>query len=507
MQEQLAEILAYVKGVIGHKWIIISIAWVVSLVGWGYVYHMPDKYTSEARVHVDTRTMLRPLLRGMAIQADVRGLVAIMQKLMFTQNNLVKVAELAGIEGDYSSENGRFEIANKLKGNVGISGGRDEIFSISYQSTSPVMAQKVVQAFLSVFSEQTQQSTMNDVDSAQRFIEEQIREYEQRLRNAEKARENFKRTNLGLLPGQGENQVGKIQSIQTNLEQIEMTISELFARKKVLQTQLDEAFESEDEWGLTETFDQGSEEDARITSLKQERDELLIKYTQNHPYIKAIESTIKELEQRIAEKDVVLDDEPSMEAMSNPYVQSIKAQINQVDAEIATLQSRSERYQKQLKQADEEFNSRLAIETEMQNLNRDYEAIKSNYLSLIQKREQASLSEKVDNQAAALKFRIADPANRPTEPSAPNRKLLYSVAFVIGLIVGIGIALLVVLIRPVFTSTRNLRAVTGLPVLGSISVYMTHEEIKKQKWNNYSFFAVSLLLLISYSGVMSLEML
>ncbi|WP_031433191.1 XrtA system polysaccharide chain length determinant [Methylomarinum vadi] len=507
MQEQLAEILSYVKGIISQKWIIIGIAWFFSLAGWGYVYSMPDKYTSKARVHVDTRTMLRPLLRGMAIQTDVRGLVAIMQKLMFTRDNLVKVAELAGIEGDYSSENGKFEIANKLKGNVGISGGRDEIFSISYQSTSPVMAQKVVQAFLSVFSEQTQQSTLGDVGSAQRFIEEQIREYEQRLRIAEKARENFKRENLGLLPGQGENQVSKIQSTQKNLEEIEMSISELFSKKEVLQTQLNEAIESEDEWGLTDTLDKDSEEGIRINSLKEKKDDLLIKYTLNHPYVKAIDSTIKELEQRIAEKKRTSDDEDKLEAMSNPYVQSIKAQINQVDAEIATLQSRTERYKKQLKQADEEFNTRLAIETEMQNLNRDYETIKGNYLRLIQKREQASLSEKVDNQAAALKFRVVDPANRPTSPSAPNRKLLYSAALSMGLIVGVGVALLVVLIRPVFTSTRNLRALTGLPVLGSISVYMTREEIKKQKLNNAIFVAVSLLLLISFSGVMTVELL
>ena len=142
----------------------------------------------------------------------------------------------------------------------------------------------------------------------------------------------------------------------------------------------------------------------------------------------------------------------------------------------------------------------------MQNLNRDYDAIRSNYLGLIERREQASLSEKVDNQAAALKFTIADPANLPTAPSAPNRMLLYSVILAISLIVGMGIALLVVLIRPVFTSTRNLRAVTGLPVLGSISVYMTREDITKRKIHNYIFFSIALLLLIVYSGVMAVEM-
>ncbi len=507
MHDQFAEILAYAKGVIRRRWVIVLFAWLTSVVGWTYVYEMPDKFNSEARVHVDTRTMLRPLLRGMAVQTDVRGLVAIMKKLMFTQKNMLKVAELAGIEGDYSSEKGRYKIVNQLKSNLKISGGREEIFSISYESTNPDTSQKVVQAVLSVFSEQTQQSTLNDVGTAQRFIDDQIREYEQRLRNAEKARENFKRVNLGLLPGQGEDQISKLQAIRSDLEQIEMTVAEMKARKKVLQMQLDEAFESDDEWGLTNFDSQDTEEDSRISSLKEQRDELLIKYTPNHPYVKAIDSTIKELEQRALEEEDTGEEEPSLEAMSNPYVQAIKTQINQVDAEIATLKSRAGMYQKTLKKVDEQFSTRLSIETEMKNLNRDYETIRANYIKLIERREQAALSEKVDNQASSLKFKIVDPANRPQKPSAPNRTLLYSVVLLAGLAIGIGIALLLVLIRPVFSTTKNLRAVTGLPVLGSVSVFLTDQQIRRQRLNNIVFYGVSLLLLTGYSGIMAKELL
>ncbi len=507
MQDQLADILAYVKGIISYKWVIVIFAWIICVAGWIYVHKMPDKYRSDARVQVDTRTMLRPLMRGLAVQSDVRGLVAIMKRLMFTQQNMLKVAELADMDGDYNTENGRYAIVNRLKSNLGISGGRSEIFSISYESTSSVMAQKVVQAVLSVFSEQTHLSTLNDMDSAQRFIDDQIRDYEQRLRNAEKARENFKRMNLGLLPGQGADQVSKIQAIHADMERIDMTVSEMYARKKVLQMQLDEALESDDEWGLTDMNAQGAEGDPRINSLLVQRDNLLIKYTENHPYIKSIDSTIKELQQRMAEKQDGLEDEPSLEAMSNPYVQSIKTQINQVDAEIATLKSRAKMYKVKLKQTDEEFNTRLAVETEMQNLNRDYNSIKSNYLSLIQRREQASLSEKVDAQASTFKLKIVDPANRPSKPTAPNRELLYSVVLAIGFVTGIGIALLLVLIRPVFTSPRNLRSVTGLPVLGSVSRFMTHEQIKKQKINNFMFFTASFLLIIVYCCFMASEIL
>ncbi len=509
MQDQLADILAYAYGVVRHKWIIIIFASVISLVGWAYVYTMPNKFTSEARVYVDTRTMLRPLLKGIAVQSDVRGLVTIMKKLMFTQENLLKVAKLAGLDGEYSSNKGRFDLTNILKEEMSISGGREEIFSIKYNSKSPLEAQQVVQAVLSVFSEQTQSSSQSDAGSAQRFIEEQIREYERRLRNSEQAMEKFKRANIGLLPGEGGNQVGRLQEIHAEMEQIELTISELKAKRSVLNAQMQEAFESEDEWGLTDIGDETlTEEEQRIQNLLEQKDGLLIKYTENHPYVKAIDSTIGELEKKIAQQSEELfdGDEGSLEAMSNPYVQKIKSEINQVDAEIATLRSRAERMEQKLVKVDDEFNMRLKVETEMQNLNRDYNTIKKNYVSMLQRREQANLSNRVDDQASALKFKIADPANRPIEPSAPNRPLLYSVVFLSSVIIGIGIALLLVLMRPVFSSPRDLRALTGLPVLGSVSNFHNAEEVKKQKINNLMFISIGVLLLLCYSGIMTMDL-
>jgi len=503
MQDQFAEIIAYAKGIARYKWVVIISAWIVCVAGWMFIYNMPDKYESKAKVHVDTRTMLRPLLRGIAVQADVRGLIAILKKLMFTQQNMLKVAELAGVKGDYDTDKGRYAIVSKLKENLKISGGRGEIFSISYDSENPVMAQKVVQAVLTVFSEQAAQSTLNDVDSAQRFIEDQIREYEKRLRNAEKARENFKRANLGLLPGENEGQVNKMQTLKAKIDQEKMKLSELNSKRKVLQYQLNEALESDEEWGLTDFSDKTSEEDSRIAALEKQKEELLFNYTEKHPRVMAIEARIKELRSRKAEKEAIIDDEPSYVAMSSPYVQTIKMAINQIDAERASIQARIRNYEQQLKEVDEQFNARLAIETEMQNLNRDYETIKANYQKLIERREQAALSEKADNQAAALKFKIADPANLPLKPTAPNRPLLYSVVLIGGLVVGVGIALILTLIKPVFISTRTLRNVTGLPVLGSVSIFLTDKEMRRRRLNNFAFYTLALLLLTGYSGVMA----
>ncbi|GAB4263429.1 MAG: Wzz/FepE/Etk N-terminal domain-containing protein [Methylomicrobium sp.] len=501
MQEQFAEILYYVKATLRYKWVIIITAWLICMPAWWYILNMPDKYTSTARVQVDTRTMLRPLLSGLAIQSDIRGMVAIMKQLMFTRQNLEKIAELAGMSVEEKTEAQKLGVVNKLKGNIRIDGGRDDIFNISYDASDPLEAKHVVQAVLTVFSEQTQRTALDDADSAQRFLLTQIQEYEQRLRNAEKARENFKRANIGMLPGQGGDQVGQIQQLNATLEETKLSLKELHSRKAVLQEQLLEAQESaEDEWGLA--LDANKAEDPRLTSLIAQRDELLLKYTEKHPSVKVLTDTIRAIQRRKSKEAAETQEEGPAVPLSNPFVQSIKASLNEIDAQMASVNSRIEAYKDKIAKLNEEFNQRLNIETEMQNLNRDYETIKSNYHALLQRREQANLSEKVDNQGTSLRFKIADPPNKPLSPSAPNRGLLYSAALGGSLVLGIALAFLAVLIKPTFIAANQIRNMTGLPVLGSITVIRNRKQTKKMRLQLIQYFAACTLLLTAYAGMM-----
>ncbi len=509
MQEKMTEFLFYLKGILKYKWIAITLAWLLCLSGWLIVFVMPNRYTSEAKVHVETRTMLRPLLHGMAMQPDVRALLRVMQSLMYTKDNLEQIIKLAGLDKGISNSFDLLEIMGDLKKNIQIIGGANDVFTIKYDSDNPDEAKNVVQAVLTVFSEKTQLSTLSGVDEAHHFIEAQIQEYETRLRNSERARENFKRVNLGLLPGQNSNQIGEIQQISSALEDAKLQLNEAMSRKAALKTQLDEALAGDD-WGIL-ADEKVEAEDSRITELKQKKDNLLIKYTVKHPEIVYIEKTIKKLEKESAEKKAKLS--PSNDlwvesaAMANPYIQTIKVAINDTDANIASIRSRVEMFEARLKTAQDELNSRLSVETEMQNLNRDYQTIKHNYEQLLLSREQASMSKKVDDQADALKFRIADAPNLPLEPSFPQRKLFYSAVLGLGSVFGLGVAFLIYLIRPTFITLTQVSQITGLPVLGAISFKSSPEEIKRNKRDTLISNAAIFGLVLVYIGFMVFDVL
>jgi hypothetical protein len=136
----------------------------------------------------------------------------------------------------------------------------------------------------------------------------------------------------------------------------------------------------------------------------------------------------------------------------------------------------------------------------MKNLNRDYETISKKYSDLLERREQAHITESVDDQTSRLKFKIADPPTKPTKPTSPNRMLFYSLILVGGIILGFAVAFLIYFIRPVFMSSRQVRVVTGLPSLGSVS--LTNQGISKQKGVDWVLLLTIASTISGYIGIM-----
>jgi polysaccharide chain length determinant protein (PEP-CTERM system associated) len=456
--------------------------------------------------------MLIPLLSGMTVQSDVRALLRVMQQLMFTKENLEQIIKLSDLDKGLKGEGDREVLLASLKKDIHIAGGSEDIFNISYEDINPVKAKNVVQAVLTVFSEQTKMNQMSGADVAQRFIGDQIKEYETRLKNAEKAKEEFTRLNLnrGLLGGEGGNSIADVQGVNKQLEDAKLQLNEALSRKKVLQEQLNEIKDTGEDWGVTDVNQALPEDDERIQTLNAKKKELLVRFTPNHPEIVSINKTIEAIKKskKIDEKFSPSDDmftKPGV--LANPYIQTIKVAQNEADTQVAAAQARFDELKQRKDLIGEQLNTRLSVETELQNLNRDYETIKTNYAELIKSRESAKMSKDVDDQAEALKFKIADAPNTPLKPASPKRKLLFSAVLAGGIILGFGVAFLLYFIRPTIMSTAQLRQLTGLPVLGSVSMKSTPGKTAKNKKDFLRYSAAALGLVLVYAGLMTVDIL
>jgi polysaccharide chain length determinant protein (PEP-CTERM system associated) len=504
MHEVVSEVLAQARSASRFKWVAIIVAWVVCLAGWTSVSQMPDKYKSSARVHVDTRTVLRPLLSGLAIQPNMGSQVRLMSKLLFSRPNLEKVARMTDLDLNAKNEKEMQALIQDLKGVLSIKSARRlDLFTISAENKDPKLAKKLVQSLLTIFVEETLGESRKDSDTAHRFIDQQLKDYEKRLVTAERVREQFKRDNYGALPGQGGSHYEQLKSNAGQLEQAKLKLEEAMSRRRVLLRQI------KGEIPMFQDFGGGvasSPLDARIQSLRDQISSLLLKYTERHPEIQILKQTIADLEKQKG-SEFGVDDESFYGGASqtNPVYQQMKIALGEAEADIASLRVRVSSLGKKIEDGKEAMGKSLNVETKLKALNRDYNVVKDNYQALLKRREKAQLSENVEQSTDSVKFRVVDPPQVPTKPSEPNRLLLSSGVFVGGLIVGLGVALLLSLLKPVFTSPQKVRDVIGLPILGGVSMNWVPELVEARKRRLWRFSLASISLVVAFGLVMVLE--
>lgn len=512
MHNLITELLSYIQNAARYRWTAVVLAWLACIGGWIFVSQMPDKFQADARVHVDTRSVLRPLLTGLAIQPDVSSRIRLMSKLMFSRPNLEKVARMTDLDLGVKDAVAMEKLVNRMQSSMVIAGGESDLFTIGFQDPDPRVAKKVVQALLTIFVEQTLGESREDSNTAQKFLDQQIKEYESRLVVAEKAVEEFKRNNYGLLPGQGGNLYEQLGALNNSVEEARMGVQEGINRRDELKRQMEEDSSSYIDYSKEQATGTPSPLDIRIQALQAKLDELLLKYTKGHPEVIAVKASLADLakqkereEASAAQQQTTQENTLPPEAMENPIAQQQILALREQEANVATLSSRVKLYEEKMETLKKQMGERLRVETELQGLNRDYEAIKSNYNQLLSRREQARMSENIEQNTDSVKFRIVDPPQVPTKPAAPNRILLSSGVLFAGLIFGGGVAVFLSLLRPPFTTSQKLRDITGVPVLGTVSMNWI-PEIKRQKWRRFWGFVASLTaLLIVFAGVIAIE--
>ena len=85
LQQTLELIISYIKGVWVKKRYIMICTWLICPIGFVKVASMPDVYESSARVYVDTRSILAPMLRGLALQSNPEQEVAMMVRTLLNR--------------------------------------------------------------------------------------------------------------------------------------------------------------------------------------------------------------------------------------------------------------------------------------------------------------------------------------------------------------------------------------------------------------------------------------
>lgn len=506
MDELLRQAQTILRAMWKHRRLGVLVAWLAGAIGAGVVLSVPDKYEASARIFVDTQSMLKPLMSGLAVQPNVEQQVMMLSRTLISRPNVEKLIRMADLDLGSKSKAAQDDLAERLIKALEIkSTSRDNLYTLSYRDSNPDKAKRVVQSLVSIFVESSLGDSRKDTDSAKRFIETQIKAYEQKLEEAENRLKEFKLRNIELQTADGKSSTDRLSTLIAQLSAAKLELREAENSRDALKSQvagetpvlLPEAPGIESTIALPEI-------DSRIDAMKRNLDSLLQKFTDQHPDVIGTRRVIKELEEQkrrdLLARNKVAVSNPTATISSNPVYQQLKVSLGEAEANVASLRARVAEYEARYSRAKDAMRTMPQIEAEFSQLNRDYDIQKKSYEALVARRESASLTGDLDTAAGVAEFRLIDPPRVSPKPVAPNRMLLLAAALLVSLVVGIAVSFIASQVRAVFHDGRSLREFSGLPVLGIVSL-VESESLKLKERRSLKRFLIALAGLFGAYGM------
>ena len=513
MQELVQQVLLTVRRMWKFRWPSLVVAWVVAAIGVVVVWKIPDQYEAAARVYVDTDSILKPLMSGLAVQPNVEQQIAMLSRTLLSRPNIEKLIRMADLDLKNESKSDQEELIERLSKGIQIrTAGGANLYSMAYRDNEQDKAKRVIQSLVSIFVESGLGASRKDTDAAKTFLAEQIKTFEAKLEEAETRMKEFQLRNLDRQSADGKGVASKMSDIGAQLEGARLQLREAERARDAAKRQLGEARgQTPGTGGLPDLLAGKSavaggpaavstpEIDARIDAQKRNLDALLQRYTDQHPDVVGTRRLIKDLEDQktkeVAELQRAAAARPAVSTVGGANESLATQELNRMlataEVQVAAISARVEEYASRLAQVRESLKTAPQIEAESAQLNRDYAITKKNYEDLVARRQSAVMSGELDVASGVAEFRLIDPPRVAPKPVAPNRLLLLPGVLVAALALGIFFAFAASQLRPTFAEGEELRLKTGLPLLGVVSALTTDEDRRKERVSLFRFVSAS----------------
>lgn len=503
MEELLQQVQETARSMWRRRWIGLALAWLLAIVGAVGLMAIPNRFEAGARVYVDTKSVLRPLLRDLTVEPDLDQTIGLLARTLITRPNIELLIRRSGVDLDGMPPQARDVAIERLMRDINVAGsGRDNIFTFSYRDTDPERARLLVQNLVNLFLESDTGAKLRDAESARGFIDEQIKNYETRLAESENRLKDFKLKNLGVADTGGKDYFARIASLTDELSKATVELRAAEQSRDALRRELNgEVMTLVPETPIV-TAPMTTEFDARIESLRRQLDDQLRRYTDQHPDVIATQRLIAGLE---ADRQKELEAKRAAAARqaaaaktsapTNPVMQQVKLALAEAEGKVASMRVHVGDLQSRLGTLRASASRVPQVEAELVQLNRDYEIIRKTYETMVARREKASLSEDMDATRSA-QFRVIDPPRTAPQPAFPNRKALAPVVLLLAIVGGIAGCFLAVRLMPTFGNARTLRVATQRPVLGSVSMLVDPNAVRRIRRSHIAFGSASTGLLL-----------
>ena len=341
---------------------------------------------------------------------------------------------------------------------------KTNVISVSYKSRDPQLAAKVLNALSAGYTEKHLE--VHRPTGEFKFFDQQTEQYRQGLAQAQQRLTEFTKEN-GVVSAQLERDsaLQRVNEFEAEARQAQATVAENEHRIRSLQAQLQSVQPRITTVVRTAENPQLMQQlKSTLLNLELKRTELLTKYEPTYQLVQEVDKQIADTRSAIDAEERKPVREESTD--KNPNYQWIQAELTKAQAEVNGLKGRAAAagsIAAQYREAARQLNQSGMVQ---QDLLRTAKTEEENYLLYVRKREEARISDALD-QRGILNVAIAE---QPVVPALPSRSPLSAamLTLLLGLSVSIGTAFVADFVDPSFRTPDEVAGFLESPVLASL---------------------------------------
>lgn len=320
------------------------------------------------------------------------------------------------------------------------------LMDISYEANSPELAAQVVNAHIRNFIDQNRRSHYDATTAATTWLTDQLDELKIKVKNSEDARLDYER----------KNQIWEVddkQNITTQrLSELNKELIDAQSDRMKKQSMFDFAKQGDADI-VPQIRDSASVQDLlrRRSDMNGQYTEALAQYGPNFPKVQRLQAQVKEIDQNLEREK--------------------KAVVARLGSEFHEAQQREELLSRTLEQQKSEANLMSERMVQYNILKRDAEADKALYDGLLTKLKEAGISSALQSS----NIRVVDPAMIPATPARPAKMRNVTLAFLVGLVGGMGLAILREYMDNTVKTPDDIETLSRLPSLAVVPAFQDSE--------------------------------
>ncbi|MFO7803770.1 MAG: GNVR domain-containing protein [Desulfovermiculus sp.] len=361
-------------------------------------------------------------------------------------------------------------VRNKIDVNLR---ARNQAFEISFEWRDPQMAAKVANALASQYIDQNLKFREEMAMGTTRFLESEVQRLREDLQKREDKLEEFKRRNMGRLPGQLESNLNILSQLKEELSRTEDRAEQVRQQMRLMEQQGQMQSQDQNEDASSQDNEKGSDEQ-NIAALRERLEGMRSTYTDKHPDVQRLQRRISQLEQ---EQEAGVNKEPESEDVSGSG--RLGLDMQKMLMRLAEYKDKMQRLRQEITKYEQRVEQTSEVELKLKNLERDYAAVNDRFQNVLRRMLDAEMGEQMEKRQQGEHFRVVDPAITPNQPFKPDRSRVMAMALVIGLGLGGGLAYLRESLDPTFYTPEELE--NDLQAKVVVSLPFVHEEKKRRK--------------------------